>query len=99
MKQRDCRRIGDVGTYRAYALGFALFTDQEILTAAGIAPPVGNPQTVTTVIGPYTGYIDSYRCQADVGVQGGLAGSDGVLDNNDFIVFIDQFFNGPASCR
>jgi hypothetical protein len=30
---------------------------------------------------------------ADVGKVGGLAGADGLLDNNDFIVFIDFFFN------
>ncbi|HZW05916.1 MAG TPA: GC-type dockerin domain-anchored protein [Phycisphaerales bacterium] len=29
---------------------------------------------------------------ADVGSQGGIPGPDSVLDNNDFIVFIDQFF-------
>ncbi len=31
-------------------------------------------------------------CPADLGQQGGIAGSDGLLDNNDFIVFIDDFF-------
>ncbi len=31
---------------------------------------------------------------ADVGIQGGIAGTDGNFDNNDFIVFIDWFFNG-----
>ncbi|MBY0307823.1 MAG: Ig-like domain-containing protein, partial [Phycisphaerales bacterium] len=30
--------------------------------------------------------------QADVGSQGGLAGADGRLDNNDFIAFISLFF-------
>ncbi len=30
---------------------------------------------------------------ADVGRQGGAHGADGVLDNNDFIVFIDLFFS------
>ncbi|HYD02106.1 MAG TPA: PQQ-dependent sugar dehydrogenase [Phycisphaerales bacterium] len=29
---------------------------------------------------------------ADVGSQGGVGGFDGVLDNNDFVVFIDYFF-------
>lgn len=33
-------------------------------------------------------------CRADVGKQGGIAGADGQLDNNDFIVFIDAYFNG-----
>jgi len=35
---------------------------------------------------------------ADVGRQGGLAGADGVLDNNDFVAFIDFFFsNDPRA--
>jgi hypothetical protein len=33
------------------------------------------------------------RCIADLGIQGGFPGSDGVLDNNDFIIFIEAFFN------
>jgi hypothetical protein len=33
-------------------------------------------------------------CRADIGMQGGAPGQDGVLDNNDFVVFIDLFFNG-----
>ncbi|MFT3684039.1 MAG: GC-type dockerin domain-anchored protein [Phycisphaerales bacterium] len=31
-------------------------------------------------------------CAADIGVQGGLPGHDGHLDNNDFIAFISFFF-------
>ncbi|HZW05785.1 MAG TPA: GC-type dockerin domain-anchored protein [Phycisphaerales bacterium] len=31
---------------------------------------------------------------ADLGRQGGVPGGDGLLDNNDFIVFIDYFFAG-----
>ena len=33
-------------------------------------------------------------CAADVGGQGGLPVTDGTLDNNDFVVFIDYFFTG-----
>ncbi|HYD02273.1 MAG TPA: GC-type dockerin domain-anchored protein [Phycisphaerales bacterium] len=37
-------------------------------------------------------------CPADIGRQGGLAGADGQLDNNDFVVFIDYFFTAnPAA--
>jgi hypothetical protein len=36
-------------------------------------------------------------CAADLGAQGGAAGHDSVLDNNDFVVFIDYFFNHNAS--
>ena len=35
---------------------------------------------------------------ADLGKAGGLPGSDGLLDNNDFIAFINYFFtNNPAA--
>jgi hypothetical protein len=35
---------------------------------------------------------------ADLGSVGGLVGDDGVLDNNDFIAFVDLFFAGnPAA--
>ncbi|HYD01569.1 MAG TPA: GC-type dockerin domain-anchored protein [Phycisphaerales bacterium] len=37
-------------------------------------------------------------CPADLGAQGGIPGQDGVLDNNDFVVFIDYFFSSnPAA--
>ncbi|HYD00148.1 MAG TPA: GC-type dockerin domain-anchored protein [Phycisphaerales bacterium] len=35
-------------------------------------------------------------CPADLGQQGGIPGQDEVLDNNDFVVFIDYFFNADA---
>jgi hypothetical protein len=31
-------------------------------------------------------------CKPDLGQQGGIVGADGLLDNNDFIIFIDLFF-------
>ncbi|HYD01392.1 MAG TPA: GC-type dockerin domain-anchored protein [Phycisphaerales bacterium] len=31
-------------------------------------------------------------CPADLGATGGVPGGDGVLNNNDFVVFIDYFF-------
>jgi hypothetical protein len=39
------------------------------------------------------GTVTAPPCAADIGSQGGLPGGDGVLDNNDFVVFIDYFFN------
>jgi hypothetical protein len=37
---------------------------------------------------------------ADLAGQGGIAGADGMLDNNDFIVFIDYFFaHSPIADR
>lgn len=84
-------------TTRGGGTGLALFTDQEILQAAGIVPPSGEPQTLDTIIGGggYAAYITNHRCAADLGIQGGITGAgtgDGVLDNNDFIAFIDLFF-------
>jgi hypothetical protein len=39
-------------------------------------------------------------CSADIGSTGGVPGQDGVLNNNDFVVFIGWFFNGaPAADR
>ncbi|MFT3686909.1 MAG: GC-type dockerin domain-anchored protein [Phycisphaerales bacterium] len=35
-------------------------------------------------------------CAADLGMQGGLPGSDHALDNNDFIAFINYFFAANA---
>jgi hypothetical protein len=32
-------------------------------------------------------------CRADLGQEGGAPGGDGILDNNDFVVFIDYFFS------
>ncbi|HYD01394.1 MAG TPA: GC-type dockerin domain-anchored protein [Phycisphaerales bacterium] len=36
--------------------------------------------------------IQGTPCAADLGMQGGVAGQDGALDNNDFVVFINHFF-------
>jgi hypothetical protein len=52
----------------------------------------GGAVTVT-VHGTGGGTTGGAFCDADVGVTGGIAGHDGVLDNNDFIVYIDTFFN------
>ncbi|HYC99910.1 MAG TPA: GC-type dockerin domain-anchored protein [Phycisphaerales bacterium] len=36
-------------------------------------------------------------CAADVGAQGGVHGQDGVLDNNDFVAFIELFFSQDSA--
>jgi probable HAF family extracellular repeat protein len=41
-----------------------------------------------------TGYGVVNCGPGDIGRQGGLAGADGHLDNNDLVVFIDWFFGG-----
>jgi hypothetical protein len=35
-------------------------------------------------------------CETDIGGEGGAGTPDGILDNNDFIVFIDRFFNNDV---
>ncbi|MFT3686901.1 MAG: immunoglobulin domain-containing protein [Phycisphaerales bacterium] len=40
--------------------------------------------------------VPGSSCAADLGVAGGAPGSDGVLNNNDFIAFINYFFSGDA---
>jgi microcystin-dependent protein len=57
--------------------GTVLGTENVTLTAA-------NMPSHTHMLQPY--------CDADIGVQGGLPGHDGILDNNDFIVFVSDFF-------
>ena len=51
------------------------------------------------LVGGFWGGLASIACgPADIGRQGGVAGADGVLDNNDFVVFIDYFFtNNPVA--
>ncbi len=46
--------------------------------------------------GCYEAQAASAPCPADVGRTGGVPGSDGARDNNDFIVFIDWFFMGDS---
>jgi hypothetical protein len=49
------------------------------------------------------GYLPAFvnqppACRADVGQQGGIPGSDGQLNNNDFVAFITLFFaNDPLA--
>jgi hypothetical protein len=44
--------------------------------------------------GAYLGNVLVVACVADLGVAGGAPGRDGLLDNNDFIAFINYFFQG-----
>ncbi|MDP1661389.1 MAG: GC-type dockerin domain-anchored protein [Phycisphaerales bacterium] len=56
-------------------------------TIAGVEPESTLAQPT-----PFTWYIRLYSNCPDVGMVGGVIGSDGVLDNNDFVAFIDLFF-------
>ncbi|HYD01388.1 MAG TPA: GC-type dockerin domain-anchored protein, partial [Phycisphaerales bacterium] len=51
----------------------------------------------TVYVGYNTGAPVTPPCPADLGRQGGIPGSDGSLDNNDFVAFIDAFFAHGAA--
>jgi hypothetical protein len=53
---------------------------------------LGIPLQTVTLANGNVHYLIPACGLADVGGQGGVAGADGLLDNNDFIVFIDYFF-------
>jgi len=78
--------------------GIAPFSDAEILAHAGIAYPPSGGDTLDGVIGAggYRRFVRNFRCPADIGAQGGVAGPDGEYDNNDFVAFIDAFFARSA---
>ncbi|MFT3686596.1 MAG: GC-type dockerin domain-anchored protein [Phycisphaerales bacterium] len=57
-------------------------------TSVGLAGPVD--RGAVEALPPQT--LLAPPCYADVGSAGGVPGSDGVLDNNDFIAFINAFF-------
>jgi 6-phosphogluconolactonase (cycloisomerase 2 family) len=46
----------------------------------------------TPSMGGFATYVRPPCGNTDLGKQGGLRGADGILDNNDFVVFIDLFF-------
>lgn len=46
----------------------------------------------TPSMGGFATYVRPPCGNTDVGKQGGVRGSDGLLNNNDFVVFIDLFF-------
>jgi hypothetical protein len=73
----------------------------------------GNPPFPAVSIAVTTGDIGCSRwtfeinaapggvsCRPDIGQAGGMPGADGELNNNDFIAFINAFFNGApeADC-
>lgn len=77
----------DLNTQIAPGSGWVLWDAQDINDAGRI---VGG--------GLLNGHAHAFMltpvaCAADIGSAGGVAGSDGTLDNNDFVVFIDAFFS------
>ena len=71
-----------------------VFTGAMVEDQGAIACTVTGPcKTVTTTPVQFS---VAACCPADIGVAGGEPGTDGQLDNNDFIVYIDRFFNGDV---
>ncbi|MDP1661189.1 MAG: GC-type dockerin domain-anchored protein, partial [Phycisphaerales bacterium] len=56
---------------------------------------VGAPASINA-LGLPVPTVPAHCGVADVGAQGGIAGQDNVLDNNDFVVFINFFFNADG---
>jgi hypothetical protein len=85
------------GASRVHTLNFTASTPGTYSGVLAIdhdaAELVANPLIGDLVI-PVTVTVVANCGLADMGSEGGLDQPDGVLDNNDFIVFIDRFFSG-----
>jgi lysophospholipase L1-like esterase len=72
-----------------WGTGFTMFTDREILEAAGIA--YGGSETLSAAIGPYESYVRSFVCRPDFN-------RDGFLDFFDYDEFVAGFEVGSPTC-
>jgi hypothetical protein len=74
---------------RSFVAGGKLYMTATLRNANSICSNsfAGIPQAIVAIDLPATN-----PCPADIGSQGGEHHSDGQLNNNDFIVFIDYFF-------
>jgi len=80
------------GTYYVAAVPYVAGTGTAALGTTEFGAT--NPDTAAHTVTLNLRYNLPLGCgPADVGSQGGVAGADGVLDNNDFVVFINYFFN------
>jgi len=88
-----------------YLLGRGLNLADQFVTLTSATAITGDGRFVTGQwmdfggsYGPYVLDLGIQQCgPADLGGQGGVAEPDGALDNNDFVVFIDKFFNHDAA--
>jgi hypothetical protein len=77
-----------VGTTQTEARG--VYTTPTTITVVGMISRPGGSWNAVVWTKPNT----AAGCgPADIGSAGGVAGPDGALNNNDFVVFIDWFFN------
>jgi hypothetical protein len=85
----------------------AHFDSGEVVGSGGVSFPSISISATTGVVGCTRKTLavraapgEAPPCPADLGSSGGAAGADGHLDNNDFIVFINFFFDSnPAADR
>ncbi|HZW07431.1 MAG TPA: GC-type dockerin domain-anchored protein [Phycisphaerales bacterium] len=81
-------------------------TDHQFFSLRTIASVSFDGRTVSgtcfdAVAGQFRAFVASLTfstggCRPDLGQTGGVPGNDGTLDNNDFVVFVDGFFQQDA---
>ncbi|HZW08203.1 MAG TPA: GC-type dockerin domain-anchored protein, partial [Phycisphaerales bacterium] len=83
------RYLNLINDNRSFVAGGTLYMAATLRNADSVCEgSFGNlPQALVAVDLP-----DTNTCLADLGSTGGVPGADGVLNNNDFVVFIDFFF-------
>ncbi len=74
---------------------YPLFTDQQLLSNAGIAY-VG-PDTLASTVPSYNRFLRNFACAADIVGLGGSAGPDGALTADDLVAFIGAFFSNNVA--
>jgi len=85
----DVRELNLINDNRSFIAGGTLYMTATLRTANNTCTQgfAGLPQVIVALPLPA-----APTCQADMGATGGVPGSDGLLNNNDFVVFIDYFF-------
>ncbi|MDP1662628.1 MAG: GC-type dockerin domain-anchored protein, partial [Phycisphaerales bacterium] len=85
----DIRHLNFISDNRSFVAGGKLYMTASLRNATSYCNQSfsGLPSAIIAITLPA-----SNPCPADIGQQGGTPGSDGLLNNNDFIVFIDYFF-------
>ncbi|MFT3683346.1 MAG: GC-type dockerin domain-anchored protein [Phycisphaerales bacterium] len=91
MAEGDVRYFNNFNDDRSFIAGNNLYATATIRPANATCTRNFSNLAQAIVVVPLPGVTPA--CPADLGVQGGLPGQDGVLDNNDFIAFISFFFN------
>lgn len=86
--------VGGSTLATASGAGTAVLTLTDVRVPAGAASIVFRLRATTTCGSVLSGEVPVFHDAADIGAAGGIAGHDGVRDNNDFIAFVNAFFMG-----